>query len=199
MLDEPAVVLLAATAAAIFLLLEVALPTVGLAGTAGIALAALAAWGAERQGDAWWPLFGVVAAVCVWGVLVAIHRHPVQAQLVAAALFAGGALGYAATTGDAPAAVAAVVGTALLSGLAFPKIAAAAERLLNAPPQVGMEAMVGATATVVEWEGERGSVVVGGTRWTAEGPTGIQPGDRVVVTGTVGLSLRVEGLASRHD
>jgi membrane protein implicated in regulation of membrane protease activity len=61
-----------------------------------------------------------------------------------------------------------------------------------------MEAMVGATATVAEWEDGHGSVVVGGTRWTAEGPLGLRPGDHVVVTGTTGLSLRVEVVASRH-
>ena len=200
MLDEPAVVILAATAAAIFLLLEVALPTVGLAGTAGVALAALAAWGATQhaEGDEWWPLLGVVTAVATWGVLIAVHRHPMWAQTAAAALFAGGALGYAATTADAPAAGAAVVATPLLAVLAFPRLARASERLLDAPPQVGMEAMVGATATVAEWEGGHGSVVVGGTRWTAEGPTGLAQGDHVVVTGTTGLSLRVEVVASRH-
>lgn len=199
MLDEPAVVLVAATAAAILLLLEVALPTVGLAGTAGIALAALAAWGAERQGDDWWPLLGVVAAVSVWGVLVAVHRHPLKVQLVAAALFASGALGYATTTGDSPAAVTAVVATGLLSGVAFPRIAGAAERLLGAPPQVGMEAMVGATATVNAWADGRGEVVLEGSLWSAEGPADLVPGDRVVVTETTGLSLRVDALASRHD
>lgn len=200
MLDEPAVVLLAATAAAVFLLLEVALPTVGLAGTAGIALAALAAWGAERhaEGDEWWPLLGVVTAVAVWGVLIAVHRHPVQAQVAAAVLFGGGALGYAATTGDAPAAAAAVVATPLLAAFAFPRLARASERLLGAPPQVGMDAMVGAAATVASWEGDRGRVTLEGTLWNAEGPAGLEAGAPVVVTGTTGLSLRVDAVPSRH-
>lgn len=200
MLDEPAVVLLAATAAAIFLLLEVALPTVGLAGTAGMALAALAAWGATQhaEGDEWWPLLGVVTAVAVWGVLIAVQRHPVWAQTAAAALFAGGALGYAATTADAPAAGAAVVATPLLAVLAFPRLARASERLLDAPPQVGMDAMVGIGATVASWDGERGRVVVEGTLWNAEGPAGLTPGAHVVVTGTTGLSLRVDAVPSRH-
>jgi len=197
-LDEPAVVLLAATGATIFLLLEVALPTVGLAGTAGLALAALAAWGADRQGDQWWPLLGVAAAITVWGVLIARHRHPAWGQAAAAALFAGGALGYAASTSDAPATITAVVATAILAGAAFPRIAAGADRLLGAPPAVGMESLVGTTATVAQWDGTAGKVTVGGTLWSATGPEGLTPGEAVVVTEAAGFVLKVEGIASRH-
>lgn len=198
MLDEPAVVLVAAAAAAIFLLLEVALPTAGLAGTAGIALAGLAAWGAERQGDQWWPLLAIAAAVSIWGVLIARHRHPLSSQGVAAAFFAAGGLGYAISTGDAPAAVAAVLATALLAGAAFPRIAAGADRLVGAPPQVGMEALVGVTAMVTEWEGTAGKVTVSGTLWSATGPAGLQPGDTVRVIEVAGFALKIEGVASRH-
>ena len=197
MLEEPAVVILAATAAAIFLLLEVALPTVGLAGTIGTALALLAAWGADRQGDPWWPLLGVVAAVTVWGVLVALHRNPVQAQVAAAALFAGGALGYAISTGDLPGAITGLVATGVLVTV-YPRIAAAADRLATAPPQVGMESLVGTTATVVQWDGVAGKVTVTGTLWSATGPDGLAPGDAVVVTATTGLALQVDRIASRH-
>lgn len=198
MFDEPAVVLLAAAAAAAFLLAEVALPTFGLAGAAGGALALLAAWGAGEQGDAWWPLLGVVAAVVVWGVLVARHRRTVASQAIAAELFLFGGLGYAGTTGDMPAAVTAVVTTALLAGLAFPRIAAGADDLNAAPPQVGMESLVGAAAVVAGWEGTGGKVSVTGTLWSATGPSGLQPGDEVVIVATSGLSVKVEGVASRH-
>jgi membrane-bound serine protease (ClpP class) len=197
-LDEPAVVVLAATAAAVFLLLEVALPTVGLAGTAGGALGILAAWGADRQGEPWWPLLGVVAAVTVWGVLIARHRHPLQAQIVAAVLFAGGAFGYAASTSDAPAAITAAVATVALAGFAFPRIAAGADRLTGAPPQMGMESLVGTRATVAQWEGRAGKVTISGTLWSASGPADLTPGDTVVVAATAGLVLEVEGVASAH-
>src|SRR5207237_5663441 len=86
-LDQPAVVLLAAAASVVFLLLEVALPTVGLAGSTGLALCALAVWGIHRQDADWWPLLGVAAAVVVWGVLIAMHRRTTSGQMTAAALF----------------------------------------------------------------------------------------------------------------
>jgi membrane protein implicated in regulation of membrane protease activity len=197
-LDEPAVVLLAATASAICLLLEVALPTVGLAGTAGLALGGLAAWGAHQQGDAWWPLFGVVAAVAVWGVLIARHHRSPGGRVIAAALFLFGALGYARTTGDVPAAVTAVVATALLAAVAFPRIASGAERLNDAPVQHGMAAVVGTVGVVDDWEDGRGRVLVEGTRWSAAGPADLAPGDEVTVTATSGLSLSVDRVRSAH-
>jgi membrane-bound ClpP family serine protease len=191
------VVLLAATAAALLLLLEVALPTVGLAGTAGLALALLAAWGVERQDAEWWPLVGVVAAVVVWGVLVARHRSGPGAQAVAAVLFLGGALGFAVATDDTSAALTAFVGTAVLAA-AYPRIAGAAARLVDAPPQVGTEALAGSPARVVEWHAGRGRVLVSGSWWNATGPTDLHEGDDVVVTSGSGLSLRVDHLGSQH-
>lgn len=198
MLDQPAVVLLAATASAVLLLLEVALPTVGLAGTAGTAFAVLAAWGANQQGDGWWPLFGVAAAVAVWGVLVARHRRSVGGRAVAAGLFLFGGLGYAVSTGDRPAAVTAVVTTAVLAAFAFPRIAAGAERLNDAPVQHGMDAMVGSHAIVDVWDGDRGRVLVHGTRWSATGPARLEPDDEVIVTATSGLALSVDRVRSNH-
>ena len=198
MLDQPAVVLLAATASAICLLLEVALPTVGLAGASGIALAALAGWGARQQGDSWWPLFGVVAAVAVWGVLIARHRRSPGGRAVAAELFFFGALGYAGTTGDAAAAITAIVATVALAGFAFPRIAAGAERLNDAPVQHGMEAVVGTTGVVDHWEDGRGRILLAGTRWSASGPADLTPGDEVTVTATSGLSLTIDRVRSPH-
>ncbi|MDQ1431374.1 MAG: hypothetical protein QOF40_1976 [Actinomycetota bacterium] len=191
-------VLLAATASAVLLLLEVALPTVGLAGTAGTAFAVLAAWGANQRGDDWWPLFGVVAAVAVWGVLIARHRRSVGGRAIAAELFLFGGLGYAATTGDRPAAITAVIATAVIAAFAFPRIAAGAERLNDAPVQHGMAAVVGTVGVVDDWEDGRGRVLVEGTRWSAAGPADLAPGDEVTVTATSGLSLSVDRVRSAH-
>lgn len=196
MLDEPAVVLLAAAAAAVCLLLEAALPTAGLAGTAGLALAALALWGAGSQGEAWWPLLGVVAAVTLWGVAIVARRDGPGLRVSAAALFLAGGLGYALSTGDAPTAIAALVSTALLALVAHPRIVAGAERLHGAPAQVGMESFVGSTAEVSTWSVDSGTVVLAGSLWSAVGPGDLRPGERVVVTASSGLLLRVDRLRS---
>jgi membrane-bound ClpP family serine protease len=195
--DEPAVVILAAAASAILLLLEVALPTVGLAGTAGLAFGALAVWGVDRQHDDWWPLAGVVAAVAVWGALIALHRAKSPGAVAAGALFLAGSLGYAVSTSDWPAAATAIVTTAVLMA-AFGRIAAAAVRLTGAQPAVGLESYVGTTATVLDWSGTRGRVVSAGTSWSASGPGDLTSGDEVVVVGATGLLLEVEHIQSRH-
>ena len=197
LLDQPAVVILAAAASAVFLLLEVALPTVGLAGTAGLAAAALAVWGVDRQDADWWPLLGVVAAVVVWGVLIAMHRRSGPSQVVAGALFLAGGVGYAISTDDWSGAITAVVSTVVLMW-AYTVIARGAERLAGAPPAVGLDSYVGAVATVKEWEGDRGRIMLAGTLWSATGPVGLSAGDEVVVVEAAGFSLRVEAVGSLH-
>jgi len=190
LLDQPAVVILAAAAASVLLLLEVALPTVGLAGSAGIVVGAVAVWGAHRIGEDWWPLLGIVAAVAIWGGLIAAHRASTMGQPAADLLFVAGALGYARTTHDWPAAATAVVAGAFLAYV-YPRIAAGAARLSSATSIVGMDAFVGTTATVADWDGGRGHVIAGGTRWSASGPEGLAEGDEVVITAAHGLSLTV--------
>ncbi|MGD9796612.1 MAG: NfeD family protein [Acidimicrobiia bacterium] len=195
LLDQPAVVIVAAALAAVFLLLEVALPTVGLAGTAGLALGALAVWGVSRQDAEGWPLLGIVAAVTVWGALIAARRADTIGHPIALGLFVAGALGYARVTDDWAAAATAVGATGLLA-VAYPWIAGAAERLSGAPPAVGMESMVGAVGQVADWDAGRGRVVVAGTSWSATGPPALAAGDAVVVASATGLSLAVVPLGS---
>jgi membrane-bound serine protease (ClpP class) len=190
LLDQPAVVILAAAFASILLIVEIALPTVGLAGSAGVAVGAVGVWAVDRIGEDWWPLLGIVAAVALWGGLIAAHRASSIGQPIADVLFVAGALGYAVVTADWPAAVTAVVAGAALSA-AFPRIAAAAERLSGETPAVGMESYVGTTATVTSWDGTRGQVVAGGTRWNASGPEGLHAGDDVEILAASGLSLTV--------
>lgn len=47
------------------------------------------------------------------------------------------------------------------------------------------------TIEVVEWRGGRGRVMAGGELWTAYGPQDLEPGERVVVARTEGLTLAV--------
>lgn len=190
LLDQPAVVILAAAAASILLLLEVALPTVGLAGSSGIAVGAVGVWAIGRIGEDWWPLFGIVAAVALWGALVAMHRNSATGHAAALAMFLAGGSGYAAITRDWPAALTAVASTGVLAA-AYPRIARAADRLVGQKPAVGVESYVGGTATVLAWQGTSGQVLLAGTRWNANGPDGLHEGDAVEVVAASGLVLTV--------
>jgi membrane-bound ClpP family serine protease len=190
LLDQPAVVVLAAAAASIFVLLEIALPTFGLAGAAGIFVGAIGVWAVDRIGADWWPLLGIVAAMALWGVLIAAHRVTIGGHAVALVFFVAGALGYARTASDWPAAITSIA-TAVVLALVYPRIAVAAERLQRGQPAVGVESFVGETAAVAAWEGTRGQVILAGTRWNASGPDGLHEGDEVVVLAAVGLSLTV--------
>ena len=57
---------------------------------------------------------------------------------------------------------------------------------------VGVETLVGRTAVVVRPLTPRGQVKLDGEVWEAHGPTGLVPGEEVVVTAVVGLLLEVE-------
>jgi membrane-bound serine protease (ClpP class) len=190
-LDAPAVVLVAVALAAVLFLLEVALPTVGIAGGSGVVLALLAAWAVDRQDATWWPLAGVAAAVVLWGVLIAMHRAPFAAQVAAATLFAGSGMVFAALNSDA-----AAFGPAVVTGVGlpavFPLIARSANRLEALPPQVGMHAMVGRRAEVVDWSGNTGHVRVDGSLWNARGAVAHTPGETVTITGVDGLAVVVD-------
>ena len=190
-------VILAAAASAVFLLLEVALPTVGLAGSTGIALGALAAWGVSRQDADWWPLLAVIGAIVIWGVLIAMHRRSATAELVAGGLFLAGGVGYAIATDDWAGAITAAVATAALMGV-YPVIARGAARLTGAPPAVGLDSYAGESARVVEWEAGRGRVVLHGSLWSATGPNELSAGDDVLVVGAAGLLLEVDAVRSRN-
>jgi membrane protein implicated in regulation of membrane protease activity len=131
-------------------------------------------------------------------VLVARHHPTASGRRLAAGLFLLGALGYAGSTGDGPAALTAVAATAVLAGFAFPRIAAGAERLNDAPVRHGMEAVVGTTGEVDSWDAGRGRILLEGTRWSATGPADLVAGEEVTVTATSGLSLTVDRVRSAH-
>jgi membrane-bound ClpP family serine protease len=201
LLDEPATVLVMVSLAALLIVVEAALPTVGIAGTLALALGVGAVVGIARQDALWWPLLGPAAAVALWSVMVARRSRPLGVQVAAAGLFGAGGVAFGAAA-DSP-------GTVVLSVLAmgilaadFPWLHGAAQRLLERPTQVGMDSLVGATATVVAWHDGTGTVRLQGSLWNArtaaaaepssEQPTAsFEPGDTVAVTAFRGTTLEV--------
>ena len=165
-----------------------ALPTFGVAGIGGFALLGAGAVGLSHGDDPWWPLVFIAVAVCLWAVLIARRAAPPAAQVTAAGLYALGSIGFGAAAGS-PGAVA--VGGAATVGLAagFPLLLEAATRLLERRPHVGMEALEGRAATVVRWDGERGTVRLDGSLWNASAEVALLPGDEVVVVGHEGMVL----------
>jgi membrane-bound ClpP family serine protease len=189
-LDQPAVVLLAAALAAVFFVLEVALPTAGVAGTASAVAVAIAGIGIAQQDADWWPLALVPAAMAVWAALVARRRAPLVAQVLAGGVYAGGAIGFALANEDGLA-LAVAVATSLALPAAFPRLCAAAERLVDLPAQVGMESFAGRIATVASWDAGRGTVVLEGVHWSARGDGPFAEGDEVNVVGHDRMTLLV--------
>ncbi len=193
LLDAPAFVIVAFTLGSALLLIEVALPTLGVAGITGTALAVTGLLAVDRQREPWWPLVLVALAVCVWAVMLVRRSAPVTAQATAAGLYAAGGIGYGIVAGDVPAAVVATV-CAVAVAAAYPRLCAATARLLNQPPQVGMEALVGHRAVVVERVDEHhGRVRIEGALWSATASRGWlpEPGETVQVAGYDGMMLLV--------
>jgi membrane-bound ClpP family serine protease len=190
-LGSAVVVLVAATFASALFVVEAALPTVGLAGTAGLACGALAVAGVAHQEATWWPLTGVAFAIVVWSVLVARHHAPARWQAVAAVLFAGGGVGFGLYAHDAATVATALAGAALLA-LGYPRLFAAAARLDTQPPAVGIESLVGRRAEVVDWSGTSGTVRLDGSLWTAVADGRVARGSTVVIDGRDGFTLHVE-------
>ncbi|HET6520296.1 MAG TPA: nodulation protein NfeD [Geminicoccaceae bacterium] len=62
----------------------------------------------------------------------------------------------------------------------------------RAPPPGQSSDLVGRTGRVVEWRGGAGQVHVYGEIWRARGALGLQPGQRVRVTGVDGMTVTVE-------
>jgi membrane-bound serine protease (ClpP class) len=160
----------------------VALPTFGVAGIGGLALLGAGVWGLVLGRQPWWPLVLIAVAVSLWAVLLVRRSARLSAQLGAAGLYALGSVGFGAAAGDA---ATMAVGAAATAGLAatFPVLRRAATRLLDEPPQVGMDALTGRAATVVQWDGDRGTVRLDGSLWNAAAEVALFPGDDVVVVG----------------
>ena len=140
--NEPAVVLLCVVLAAALIVAEVALPTFGLAGFTGFALVVVATIGINDAGMEWWPLSLMAVAVGLWSVMIARRTTTVVQQAVAVGLFTVGGVYFGVLEEDPLTIVLALLGAAGLAA-GFPVLLERSSRLLNAQPEVGMEAFVG--------------------------------------------------------
>jgi membrane-bound serine protease (ClpP class) len=181
-LDSAPFIVVALTVAAALLLVEVALPTFGVAGIGGFTLLGVGVVGLAHGDEPWWPLALIAVAVCLWAVLIARGSAPASARLTAAGLYALGSVGFGVAAGSA-AAVAVGAGATIGLAAGFPVLLRAAVRLLEQPPHVGMDALAGRSATVVQWDGERGTVRLDGSLWNAAAEVVLLPGDEVMVVG----------------
>jgi membrane-bound ClpP family serine protease len=190
LLDEPAIVLVLLSLAAILFVVEVALPTFGVAGSTSLVFVVGAVLGLGRPDVDWWPLLGPLGAVALWAVMVARRSRSVPEQVAAAVLFIGGGVAFGIVADDAATvAVAIVVG--IVKALSFPRLHTAASTLLNRPAQVGMESLVGSTGEVVRWDGEAGTVRISGSLWNAAADARPAVGDLVEVVGYSGMTVLV--------
>lgn len=183
------VLLLFAAAAALFIV-EVALPTAGVAGTLAIVFGVTAVIAIDRQGADWWPLVGPKLAVLLWAVMIARRSRTRTQEGIAAALFAAGSVGFGwLAHSPITAALGATMAVAL--GAGFPGLHDAACRLLEGPIKVGMDSLIGVPGEVAAWADGAGTVIVQGSRWNAIGAGALKPGDAVDVIGYTGMTVTV--------
>lgn len=71
-------------------------------------------------------------------------------------------------------------------------VARLAARSFGAKVVSGAEGLIGAPATVQDWQHDRGHVWAEGERWQAQGPDGLIPGEVVRITQIKGLVAQVE-------
>lgn len=196
-IEQPAATYVALMLATVALLVEIALPTYGISGIIALVLAAIGGAGVVRQQLVWWPLLLAACGIVLWVVGLARRRDNVVLQAVAATLFASGSVVFALLAADAPAVIAAIAGSIAVP-LIYPALLRATRRLMERPPDVGMEAMVGRTGDVEEWSGTAGNVRLDGSFWNADGPADLAVCARVVVRYVDGMRL-VVGPAARTE
>jgi membrane-bound ClpP family serine protease len=192
LLDEPSVVLICVTIAALFLIIEVALPTVGIAGTLAILVGVVAIAGIIRQDATWWPLLGPAFAIGLWVVMIGRRRRSPIGEAIAVIAFALGGAGFAIVNDDTMSMVVTAIVTPLLA-YGFPRLHHAAIKLVDRPALTGMEALVGHTAAVDRWDRTRGVVMIDGSRWNAAADhvLDLAPGDPVTVVGYHGTTVEI--------
>jgi membrane-bound ClpP family serine protease len=197
LLDEPATILVVLTLASFLLVVEAALPTVGIAGTCALALSVAAVVGIERQDATWWPLLGPALAVVLWSVMVARRTRPPGLQAAAAVVFAAGSVAFGLMADSVVTAVIGVAGAVKMAVL-FPWVHGATRRLLERPTQVGMDSLVGAPAEVVAWSESAGTVRLQGSLWSARSSQPLAVGDPVTVVAFTGTTLDVAPPTDRN-
>jgi membrane protein implicated in regulation of membrane protease activity len=148
--------------------------------------------GASQREETWAPLMLVAVAVCLWGVLLVRKTATTSGLATATGLYAVGSMGYGALTGSV---AAVIVGALATAGLwaGFPVLLRQTARLLDQPPQVGMEAFEGRRATVASWDwgANRGTVRLDGSLWNASASVPVREGDEVLVVGHERMELRI--------
>ncbi len=186
---EPVLVYLAATLAVALTLIEIVLPTFGIAGFSAVALSVLAAWGLGERGLSWLPFAFIALALCFWAIDLLTPMK--WWRWVATAVFALASAGFAFDSGTAASWVVAAVATTGLAALMYPLDTAVA-RLNGRPPSLGLDALTGQVGVVERWDAGAGTVMLSGSRWSATGPPFVSVSQRVVVTGHDRLTLTVE-------
>ena len=188
LLDEPAIVLIVLTLAAALFIVEVALPTAGVAGTLALVLGLTAVAGISEQDADWWPLIGPKAGRDPVGrddrPAAAVPRSR-ECCRPAVRRRQRGLFGVLA---DSP--LTAVIGGALAVplGAGFPRLHERARALLDQPARVGMEAQVGSQAVGRALEGR-----------DRHGPTRRLPLERHLLPLAAGGRPRVHRRPPRHD
>jgi membrane-bound ClpP family serine protease len=148
--------------------------------------------GVSMRDETWAPLMLIAVAVCLWGVLLVRRAASRSGLATAAGLYAVGSIGYGAVTGSGTAMGFGVAATAgLWAG--FPFLLRQTTRLLDQPPQVGMEAFEGRKAIVASWDwgSNRGTVRLDGSLWNATSDVPVREGDEVLVVGHERMELRI--------
>jgi membrane-bound serine protease (ClpP class) len=85
-----------------------------------------------------------------------------------------------------------VAGTAISSGLLLIVVLTALLRSRRKPVVTGSEALIGAEAEILSWQGAQGRVRVSGEIWLARSDASLAAGHRVKIVGRDGLVLQVE-------
>lgn len=181
LLDQPVLVYLSIALATALVLIEIALPTFGIAGTTALALSIFAIAGINEQQTEWWPMVFVAVALGLWSVMIARRTRTIRDQALAVGFFAGGSLGFAAAAADPATWIVAALACVGLP-LGFPRLYRVAVELMERPSEVGMDGYVGRDAPVRRWAETTGTIELDGTLWNANGPAGLKPGDIVCVT-----------------
>jgi membrane protein implicated in regulation of membrane protease activity len=123
-------------------------------------------------------------------VMIARRTTTVVQQAIAVGLFTVGGVYFGVLEEDPLTIGLALVGAVGLAA-GFPVLLDRSSRLLNAQPEVGMEAFVGRDATVTAWAGSEGSIQLEGALWNATGSQGLAVGDTVVITDYEGMRFTV--------
>jgi membrane-bound serine protease (ClpP class) len=84
-----------------------------------------------------------------------------------------------------------IAATAITSAGALTILLGYAWRAQRMPVVSGRDQLIGSTAEVLDWSGERGHVWALGERWQAKGMSGVGPHARVRVAGVEGITLLV--------